>query len=462
MSKYHQKPKARPVAPQEEDAPLDFDAAERLKKALASRSLEEGITIDPRGTRIIDDGLWIRPLNTGWVLKTHIADVPSIIPDKSVLEEVARIRKAEQDARGHLIRMFPGDFLDKYVSLHEGKQRPAITFRIELDRSGSVKDYRVYRSAFQSRQQCDYSPLRGQFNLHKDEYQGWKELAKRLIFSRQGKLAIESDGLMNNNKPEERRERGVMMLENDIMRTLVHEAMLLTNTLATDFFKNNNVLAPTKVRGMSVNPISLSPDFEFERVCNKLCWDVLNHLSSSQAPHVRITSPMRNFRDYVALKLMGRVLSHQDTRDMDQDVSSFSERFNAKANDLENLMLSDRWRSTWDRRFVHGRDQHPIHRGIDYAGPHSNVGKLAALCRQEGWKWPNVSERELQLQGTNLYFAGMNFQPPKGQGRDRQVWAVSYDPETALSMASRRMMDIIGPMASKTPPKSDPNKPGLN
>ncbi len=460
MSRYNQKPKARPVASQQEDTPLDFNPGERLKNALASRPVEEGITIDPRGTRIIDDGLWIRSLNTGWVLKTHIADAPSVIPDKSVLEDVARLRKADQDSRGHVIRMFPGDFLDRYVSLHEGKQRPAITFRIELDRSGAVKDYRVYRSIFQSRQQCDYSPLRRQFNMHKEDYQGWKELAKRLLFSRQRKLAIESDMLVNNGKREERRESGVMMLEKDIMSTLVHEAMLLTNTLALDFFRKNNVMAPTKVRGMSVNTISMSPDFEFERACNKLCWDVLNHLSSNQDPHVRITSPMRNFRDYVALKLMGRVLARQDTRDLQQDTASFSERFNAKASELENFMLSERWGSTWGRRTVHGHENHPFHRGLSYGGPQSNVGKLAALCKQEGWNWPHVSERELQLQGTNLYFAGMNFHSPKG--RSQQTWAVSYDPETALSMAARRMMDVISPTVSKTPPQSDPDKPGFN
>lgn len=448
----------RPVAPTKHDVDLDFDPDVRLKTALEGRAFEEGITIDPYGTRIIDDGLWLRGHTHGWTLKTHIADVPSIIPHNSVLEDVARGRREEQDEKSSLIRMFPGTFLDRYVSLHQGVERPAITFKIELDKTGAVKDYRVYRSSFRNRQQCDYTPLRAQFNMGKEDFKAWKDLARRLAFSRQDALAAEGDIMVNGPNKDRKTLYAPHMLEDDVMRTIVHESMLLTNMLATDFFKRRNVLAPVKMRGMYVEPISVSPDFEFERVCNKLCWKILNDIESQKDTYVRLTSPMRNFRDYTALKLMGRLLDSKEVEpELQQDVVKFSERFNIKAQERESYMISDRWRGAWNV-MKQERGEHPFRRALQPGVTNSYAADLAEMCDRNNWKWPRVAERELLLQGTRIYFAGINFTPSSGM--DRQAWAVSYDPDMALEAASQRMMKIIKP-DDPAPSSHQMQKPGV-
>lgn len=442
MSKSNFAP-SRPVASAAHDVPLDFNPDQRLQGALDARAFEEGITIDPRGTRIIDDGVWIRPHNQGWVLKTHIADAPAVIPHGSLLETTACARREEQDHKDGLIRIFPGSFLDRYVSLHEGVERPAITFRIELDRHGAVQDYNVYRSVFRNKQQCDYSHLRAQFDIAKGEFQGWKDLARRLAFQRQEDLAIEGDVMASGGSSSREFRKAPWVLEKDAMHAIVHEAMLLTNVLATDFFKKKDVRAPLKMRGMYVEPLSISPDFEFERVCNKLCWNILNHLESQRDDYVRVTSPMRNFRDYVALKTMGRILSGKDIEpELIDQVDMFSERFNDRAQKREAFMIGDRWKGAWSA-LQRERGEHPFYRAMQ---PGSFVGyaaELGKLCRQNKWKWPRVAERELKLQGTSIYFAGMNFKPDSGA--DIQAWAVSYDPDMALEMASQRLLKAIRP-----------------
>lgn len=433
----------RPVASAAHDVPLDFDPDQRLQDALDARAFEEGITIDPRGTRIIDDGVWIRPHSKGWVLKTHIADAPSVIPHGSALEDVARARREEQDHKDGLIRIFPGTFLDRYVSLHEGVERPAITFRIELDRHGAVQDYNVYRSVFRNKQQCDYSHLRAQFDIAKGEFQGWRDLARRLTFQRQEDLAVEGDVIAHGKSSMQDFRKAPWVLENDVMHAIVHEAMLLTNVLATDFFKKRDVRAPLKMRGMYVEPLSVSPDFDFERVCNKLCWNILNHLESQKDAYVRVTSPMRNFRDYIALKMMGRLLEGKEIQPELQDhVVQFSESFNDRAQKSEVFMSGDRWRSAWNS-YRQNRGEHPFHRAMQPGQAGGYAFALGALCRQEKWKWPRVAERELRLQGARIYFAGMNFSPASGQ--DIQSWAVSYDPNMALEMASQRLLHKIQP-----------------
>ena len=455
----NQRPQSRPVANRADDAPVDFDAGQRLRDLVNSRPIEQGITIDPAGTRIIDDGLWIRPLNTGWVLKTHIADVPAMIPDNNILEQVARMRKAEKDLGKHdILRMFPGSFLDRYVSLHEGQARPAITFRIELDRNFSVRHYKISRTAFTSSHQCDYSPLRGQFNIKREDAHEWKNLANGLLFSRQKNLAHEGDVLASGNASSPASRHCNQHLDETFAQRLVHEAMLLTNMVALDFFKKNNVKAPTKIRGVYIEPTSISPDFAFDLACNKLCWNVLHHLDSQKNDYVRLTSPMRNFRDYATLKLLGNILSKKESSlRMQDDVANFTEKFNANASHQSEMMISGNWRNAWKRQMDHGGlTAKETYKNALNAGFHTATAALANFCHQQNLLKPMIAERELMLQGTRLFFAGMNFHGPKDMGRDKQVWAISHDREMALEMAAHRMLLLLSPQTPSAAPKITP------
>ena len=452
----NQRPQSRPVSERTDDTPVDFDAGQRLRDIVSHRPREQGITIDPAGTRIIDDGLWIRSLNNGWVLKTHIADVPAMVPDNSTLEKVARMRKADKDLGGRdILRMFPGSFLDRYVSLHEGQTRPTITFRIDIDNAFAITRYKISRTTFTSTRQCDYSPLRGQFNISREDTQEWKRLANGLLFSRQKKLAHEGDVLTAGHAPLPALHHCGQHLEETFAQSLVHEAMLATNMVALDFFKKNDVKAPTKIRGIYISPTSLTSDFAFDQVCNKLCWNVLHHLDSQKNDYVRLTSPMRNFRDYTTLKLLGNILSQRDSSQLLQDdVTNCSEFFNINANLQRELMLSSRWRPIWQREINHGaitaNDTYRNALNIPYQ---NTTADLARYCQQQGLQKPLIAERELILQGTRLFFAAMSFQAPKNMGHDKHVWAISYDRERALEMVSHRMLLVLNPQVLSVTPK---------
>ena len=449
-------PRPRPVVPMEPETPLDFDPAERLRNVVNARPAEAGITIDPRGTRIIDDGLWIRSLGTGWLIKTSIADVPSMIPEASIIEQVARARGEEKElGRRKLQRMFPETFLDRYVSLHEGKARPAITFRIELDKSFSIKNYRIFRSAFTSGKQCDFQPLRAQLDITRAEAGAWKEVTRGLSRARQKKLADEGDFKINGDKPTARVFYPGAGSDESLAETLIHEVMLLTNTVAGEFFKAHNQSVPTKVRGIYMEETSVTPDFHFDQVCNKLCWKVANYLDNQKSGYSRLTSPMRNFRDYITIKVMGKILADQNVDStLRRDVIDFTEVFNQTARRSESLTLSPGWRNNWGRLLAEQKHHHPFDRALGYPGT-TSAGSMDELCRKNKWQRPIVAERTLIFQGTHLYFAGMNFHPP--QGRDIQTWAVAPDPDIALEMASHRMLQTIAPMAALMPaPKATP------
>lgn len=445
----NQSRKVRPVMPLEPEVPLDFNPSERLHEALRSRPAESGITIDPRGTRIIDDGLWIRSLSTGWVVKTSIADVPSMVPENSAMEQVARVRREDKElGRRKLQRMFPETFLDRYVSLHEGKERPAITFRIELDKDFSVRKYRIFRSAFTSTKQCDYQPLRAQLNSSADAG-SFKEIARGLFNARVKNLIQEADAKISGNAPTPRLYVDASRDES-LAETLIHEVMLLTNTVAGDFFKSKNQAVPTKIRGIHIHETSVTNSFEFDQVCNRRCWQVANYLDQ-RTDYSRLTSPMRNFRDYVTMKALGRLLSGQPVdQALQKDISGCSESFNlavkgdSSGRTAESAMTSPRWRDSWGILFSEQRHGHPFGRAL--ACPDETItGKLDDVCRQHAWQRPIVAERTIIFQGTHLYFAGMNFHPPKGL--DIQTWAVARDPDAALETASYRMLEVLKPMA---------------
>jgi VacB/RNase II family 3'-5' exoribonuclease len=117
------------------------------------------VTVDPPGSRDLDQALHIARDGTGYLVSYAIADVASFVPPGSALDDEAH-RRGETfyfpDARAPL---HPPQLSDDAASLLPGRLRPAVLWRIALDAVGAVTAVDVRRARVRSRAQLDYAQV---------------------------------------------------------------------------------------------------------------------------------------------------------------------------------------------------------------------------------------------------------------------------------------------------------------
>ncbi|MDT4945917.1 MAG: hypothetical protein QOH14_2650 [Pseudonocardiales bacterium] len=117
------------------------------------------VTVDPPGSRDLDQALHIARDGTGYLVSYAIADVASFVRPGSALDDEAH-RRGETfyfpDARTPL---HPPELSDDAASLLPGRLRPAVLWRIALDAAGAVTAVDVRRARVRSRAQLDYAQV---------------------------------------------------------------------------------------------------------------------------------------------------------------------------------------------------------------------------------------------------------------------------------------------------------------
>jgi exoribonuclease R len=162
-------------------APLDFDALRvelevpgdfssaalaDAEASAASPSLPDldrsdipFVTVDPPGSRDLDQALHIAAEGDGFLVSYAIADVASFVEAGSALDEELQPRGETlyfPDAR---IPLHPAMLSEGAASLLPDQLRPAVLWQITLDARAVVTHVDVRRARVRSRQQLDYAGL---------------------------------------------------------------------------------------------------------------------------------------------------------------------------------------------------------------------------------------------------------------------------------------------------------------
>lgn len=423
---------------------IDFSPHERVRAALSSRPVVEGITIDPPGTHIIDDGLHIGRHGKGWLIRTSVADLPAIIPHGSRLEGVARAKMKEEFVRGSGIdRIWPVKFLDKYVSLSEGKRRPAVTFTIFLDEHLNVQKYKISRTAFESKGAHHDGSFRKYPDFDEQKQREWRALAQGLYLKRNRDLAVIFDRGIDAQGTVNEVFFGRYQGDMEDGRLMVHEVMRLTNQVATDFLRTKGAVVPYKDQSAHIIPTRVSPNFEYELACNQACHKLVQMITEQSLPYVHLNSPMRRYTDYLSLKILTQQLrgGPQDIASL-QEVDTLKANFSKQAGSQQDFMLRPTWRRQWEQHQQEQERGHPLDffRPLKPGLPDA-VTEMKNLCKAHGWKRPLTTERVIKVQNALIHFAGMKLM--LAEGGELQVWSVSHDQDHALRIAARRILQAV-------------------
>ncbi len=214
-------------------------------------------TIDGEDSKDLDDAISVRELDNGLVeIGVHITDVASFITPSSLLFDLAIERATSLYLPDETISMLPETLSQDAFSLHPGKKRASVSFRALLDKDGMLKDSSIEMTTISSSRRYSYEQaddiIKSNIkNGDKDAAFGAHpplnalyELACKLRDRR-----IKEGNALPLPIPElsirvdEAGNIRIWLDEQGQSRFLISEMMILANSIAARFLRDNNIPA---------------------------------------------------------------------------------------------------------------------------------------------------------------------------------------------------------------------------
>jgi exoribonuclease R len=117
------------------------------------------VTIDPPGSRDLDQALHIEPLNGGHRVRYAIADVGAFVAPGGALDREAHARGVTVYAPDGKSPLHPQSLSEGAASLLPGQWRPAVLWTLDLDEDGELVDTEVVRAQVRSIAQHTYADV---------------------------------------------------------------------------------------------------------------------------------------------------------------------------------------------------------------------------------------------------------------------------------------------------------------
>ncbi len=127
-------------------------AAER-----SDRTAIEFVTIDPPGSRDLDQALHIAERDDGLRVSYAIADVGAFVDRGGPIEAEAWRRGVTAYSPDLRAPLYPPAISEGSASLLPGARRPAFLFTADLDRRGEIRAFGIERAVVESRQRLSYA-----------------------------------------------------------------------------------------------------------------------------------------------------------------------------------------------------------------------------------------------------------------------------------------------------------------
>lgn len=150
------------------------------------------VTIDPAGSRDLDQAFHLDRSGSGYVVHYAIADVAAFVSPGGAIDAEAHARGETLYGPDGNILLHPPVIAHDAGSLLPDKVRPALLWRIELDSGGESTAVDVRRALVRSRQQLDYASAQAALDAGTDDD---RLLLLREIGELRQNLEAERDGV---------------------------------------------------------------------------------------------------------------------------------------------------------------------------------------------------------------------------------------------------------------------------
>ncbi len=117
------------------------------------------VTVDPAGSRDLDQAVHIEAGGDGFLVSYAIADVATFVRPGSALDDEVQVRGETIYFPDTRVPLHPPVLSEDAASLLPGELRPAVLWQLRLDAAGEVVQVDVARARVRSRDQLDYEGL---------------------------------------------------------------------------------------------------------------------------------------------------------------------------------------------------------------------------------------------------------------------------------------------------------------
>jgi exoribonuclease R len=159
------------------EAPVEFPP-EAVAEAEAASAPTPGldlrdvpfVTLDPLGSRDLDQAFHLERAGSGYQVRYAIADVPGFVTPGGAVDAQARLRGQTLYLADGNIPLHPRVLSEDHASLLADAERPALVWTFTLDAEGSKTDVRLERALIRSRAQLDYVSAQASVDRGADEH----------------------------------------------------------------------------------------------------------------------------------------------------------------------------------------------------------------------------------------------------------------------------------------------------
>jgi len=122
------------------------------------------VTVDPPGSRDLDQAVHVAASGAGYVVSYAIADVAAFVRPSGAVDVEAQRRGETLYFPDRRVPLHPPVLSEGAASLLPDQVRPAVLWRIQLDEQGEATEVDVRRARVRSRAQLDYLTLQAQLD----------------------------------------------------------------------------------------------------------------------------------------------------------------------------------------------------------------------------------------------------------------------------------------------------------
>lgn len=144
-------------------------AASAVPPPTADRRDLHFVTIDPAGSRDLDQALRLSRRRGGYLVHYAIADVPGFVRPGGAVDREARQRGQTIYAADGRVSLHPPVLSEDRASLLPGVDRSAYVWAFELDEAGAVQETRLERAVVRSSAQLTYEEAQRRVDTRSDE-----------------------------------------------------------------------------------------------------------------------------------------------------------------------------------------------------------------------------------------------------------------------------------------------------
>jgi ribonuclease R len=120
---------------------------------------QKAVTIDGEDARDFDDAVFLERADDGWNLYVHIADVSEFVKEGGKLDKEAYLRGCSVYFPETAVPMFPEQISNVACSLTPGVPHLAVTCKLSIDSTGSIREAEFSKSLIQSRARLTYNQV---------------------------------------------------------------------------------------------------------------------------------------------------------------------------------------------------------------------------------------------------------------------------------------------------------------